>query len=133
MKINQIAQLTKLSAKTIRFYEERNLITPPHRRENGYRDYQSIHVQELNMIKRARLVGFHLDECKMFLDFFRDPNRKSIDVKQKAAKKLAEIDEQIAHLEEARMMLNRLVLACPGDEGRACPIIDEFTKLAEND
>lgn len=39
MNISDVAKITGLTSKAIRFYEEKGLVTPPMRSENGYRTY----------------------------------------------------------------------------------------------
>ncbi|WP_341871336.1 MerR family transcriptional regulator [Salinivibrio costicola] len=108
MKIQQVAEKTGLTSKTIRFYEQKGLITPPHRADNGYRDYGEQHVSELQMIRRARLVGFTLDESGDLLALSRDPSLRSADVKARAESKLVEIDEKIAELAAMKTTLQSL-------------------------
>ena len=124
MNISDIAQRTGLTAKTIRFYEEKGIISPPDRAENGYRQYHQLHVDELHLIRRSRLVGFTLDESRELLAFSRDPHRRSADVKQKAEQKLVEIDEKIHELQQMKQTLEALTVQCPGDESATCPIIE---------
>lgn len=124
MKIQQVAEKTGLTSKTIRFYEQKGLITPPHRADNGYRDYGEQHVSELQMIRRARLVGFTLDESGDLLALSRDPSLRSADVKARAESKLVEIDEKIAELAAMKTTLHALTQACPGDGDAQCPIIE---------
>lgn len=124
MKIQQVAEKTGLTTKTIRFYEQKGLITPPHRAENGYRDYRAQHVSELQMIRRARLVGFTLEESADLLALSRDPSLRSADVKARAESKLVEIDEKIAELAAMKTTLQALTQACPGDGDAQCPIIE---------
>ncbi|SIN97336.1 Cu(I)-responsive transcriptional regulator [Salinivibrio sp. ES.052] len=124
MKIQQVAEKTGLTTKTIRFYEQKGLITPPHRAENGYRDYREQHVSELQMIRRARLVGFTLEESAGLLALSRDPSLRSADVKARAESKLVEIDEKIAELAAMKTTLHALTQACPGDGDAQCPIIE---------
>ncbi|OOF22173.1 Cu(I)-responsive transcriptional regulator [Salinivibrio proteolyticus] len=124
MKIQQVAEKTGLTTKTIRFYEQKGLITPPHRADNGYRDYRAQHVSELQMIRRARLVGFTLEESADLLALSRDPSLRSADVKARAESKLMEIDEKIAELAAMKTTLQALTQACPGDGDAQCPIIE---------
>lgn len=124
MNISDIAQLTGLTTKTIRFYEEKGVISPPCRAANGYRQYHAKHVDELHLIRRSRLVGFTLDESRELLAFSRDPDRRSADVKLKAEQKLLEIDEKINELQQMKQTLEALTKQCPGDEGACCPIIE---------
>ncbi|MFD2179372.1 Cu(I)-responsive transcriptional regulator [Veronia pacifica] len=131
MKINEVATLTGLSSKTIRFYEQKGILTAPDRSSNGYRDYRQQHVSELLLIKRARLVGFSLDECGSLIELSRDPQRKSADVNVKARQKLAEIDSKIDELKAMQTTLKELVDLCPGDESSCCPIIDALSGKEE--
>ncbi|ODQ00875.1 Cu(I)-responsive transcriptional regulator [Salinivibrio sp. DV] len=124
MKIQQVAEKTGLTTKTIRFYEQKGLITPPHRADNGYRDYRAQHVSELQMIRRARLVGFTLEESADLLALSRDPSLRSADVKARAETKLVEIDEKIAELAAMKTTLQALTQACPGNGDAQCPIIE---------
>ncbi|MGF1703640.1 Cu(I)-responsive transcriptional regulator [Photobacterium makurazakiensis] len=124
MNISEVAKLTGLTAKTIRFYEDKEAISPPSRAENGYRQYSQKHVDELHLIRRSRLVGFTLDESRELLDFSRDPKRRSADVKVKAEQKILEIDEKINELRQMKQTLEVLTKQCPGDEGAECPIIE---------
>ncbi|KXF79864.1 Cu(I)-responsive transcriptional regulator [Enterovibrio coralii] len=131
MKINEVARLTGLTTKTIRFYEQKGVISEPHRSENGYRDYGDRHISELQMIKRSRLVGFSLDECQELLEMSRDPNRRSADVKQKALEKISEIDEKIKELQAMKTSLKTLASSCPGNDSACCPIIEALSKGEE--
>ncbi|OAN18688.1 heavy metal-responsive transcriptional regulator [Photobacterium jeanii] len=124
MNISEIAKQTDLTTKTIRFYEDKGIISAPQRASNGYRRYNQTHVAELNLIRRSRMVGFNLEECKALLALSRDPERKSADVKEKAQEKLAEIDHKIAELQHMKLTLETLTEQCPGNEGSACPIIE---------
>lgn len=89
MNISQIAKLTSLTAKSIRLYEEKGLITPPLRSESGYRTYTQQHVDDLLLIARCRRVGFSLDECKAMLTLANDPNRNERGGARASARKVA--------------------------------------------
>ena len=128
MNIGAIAKLTGLSSKSIRLYEEKSLITPPRRSDSGYREYSDQHVQELNLISRAKNAGFSLLECKEFVDLAHNPNRKSREVKAKAQEKLQEVEVRIRELQEIEKQLKQWVSTCPGDENSQCPIIEDLTK-----
>ena len=61
----QISELSKqagVPAKTIRYYEEIELIPPARRAENGYRIYNETDVERLRFIRRARALDFALDD-----------------------------------------------------------------------
>ncbi len=81
MNISDVAKKTGLTSKAIRFYEEKGLVTPPLRSENGYRTYSQQHLDELTLLRQARQVGFNLEECRELVALFNDPSRHSADVK----------------------------------------------------
>lgn len=126
MNISEIAQKTGLTAKAIRFYEEKALITPPDRGDNGYRYYRDGHIDELTLLRQAREVGFTLDECRELLSLFHNPNRHSADVKNTTLTKVAQIEKTIAELSAIRDRLLILAGSCPGDDGADCPIINHL-------
>ncbi|MFS1537576.1 MAG: Cu(I)-responsive transcriptional regulator [Candidatus Phlomobacter fragariae] len=126
MNITQVVGKTKLSAKTIRFYEEKSLITPPTRSKNGYRHYQHAHLEELTLLKQAREVGFTLKECRQLLELFRNPCRHSADIKAATLNKISEIEKTIMKLNVIRDSLLLLVASCPGDNNAKCSIIDHL-------
>ena len=126
MNISDVAKKTGLTSKAIRFYEEKGLVTPPLRSENGYRTYSQQHLDELTLLRQARQVGFNLDECRELVALFNDPARHSADVKARTLQKVAEIDRHISELGEMRQRLVTLADQCPGDEGAECPIINNL-------
>lgn len=57
VNISDVAKRTGLTSKAIRFYEEKGLVTPPLRSENGYRTYNQQHLNELTLLRQhARWV-----------------------------------------------------------------------------
>ncbi|WP_260260321.1 Cu(I)-responsive transcriptional regulator [Vibrio intestinalis] len=128
MNIGQVAQLTGLSSKSIRLYEDKGIITPPLRSASGYREYGSQHLQELNLVSRAKSAGFSLAECKEFVELAHNPQRKSSEVKAKAQEKLKEVEMKIHQLQEIEKQLKQWVSSCPGNGDSQCPIIDDLTK-----
>lgn len=121
-----MAKKTGLTSKAIRFYEEKGLVTPPVRSENGYRSYTPKHIEELTLLRQARQVGFNLDECRDMVQLFNNPQRHSADVKAKTLQKVAEIEAHIAELQTMRARLLDLAASCPGDNGAECPIINDL-------
>ncbi|GLT20030.1 Cu(I)-responsive transcriptional regulator [Vibrio zhanjiangensis] len=128
MNIGAISKLTGLSSKSIRLYEEKGVISAPNRSDSGYREYGDKHVQELNLVSRAKNAGFSLQECKEFVELAQNPRRTSREVKQKAQQKLNEVEVKISQLTEIQQQLTAWINACPGDEGSCCPIIEDLTK-----
>ncbi len=69
MKIKDVSQITGLSKKTIRFYEEEGLIEPEKTYQNGraYRTYTQAHIQTLNDVALLRRARFSVEEIKTIL------------------------------------------------------------------
>lgn len=127
VNISDVAKRTGLTSKAIRFYEEKGLVTPPLRSENGYRSYTQQHLNELTLLRQARQVGFNLDECGELVNLFNDPARHSADVKARTLQKVADIERHIEELQAMRAQLLTLADACPGDDSADCPIIDNLS------
>jgi len=127
VNISDVAKKTGLTSKAIRFYEEKGLVTAPMRSDNGYRNYTQKHLDELTLLRQARLVGFNLEECRELVHLFNDPARHSADVKARTLKKVAEIESHIEQLQAMRQQLLSLAASCPGDDGAHCPIIDNLS------
>ncbi|QQG29694.1 Cu(I)-responsive transcriptional regulator [Pectobacterium carotovorum] len=133
MNISDVAKKTGLSSKTIRFYEEKELLTTPLRSENGYRSYDDHHVEELTLLRQARQVGFNLDECRELVTLFNDPLRRSSDVKARTLQKVQEIEMHIEELKAMREHLLALAEQCPGDGGAECPIINNLAGCCQKE
>ncbi|SES91428.1 MerR family transcriptional regulator [Thorsellia anophelis] len=128
MKIGEIAKLVGLTPKSIRFYEATQLLDAPFRQKNGYRQYTQAHLQTLKLIKRARDVGFSLEECRTLISLWRSPCRKSEDVNKTILQKIELITQQINLLTEVKATLTKLSDQCPNNQQSTCPILSELLK-----
>lgn len=128
MNIGQAAKLSDLSVKTIRYYEDIELVKPE-RLENGYRDYSDGDIHCLIFLQRSRGLGFTIDECRLLLSLYENDHRSSRDVKAIANDKLVEIDRKIEELQSLKNTLKTLVKNCHGDDKPECPIIDNLSGL----
>lgn len=126
MTISDVAKKTGLTAKSIRLYEEKHILKPPLRGANGYRSYSQANINDLMLIARARRVGFNLDECRALVMLANDPKRRSAQVKERAQKKLTEVNKKLVELNEIKAQLEFWIDECPGDDGCECPIINEL-------
>lgn len=127
MNISQAAKLSGLSSKTIRFYEQQGIIQAANRADNGYRVYNDKQLEQLRFIKRARDLGFSLDESRELLELLHDPERRSAEVKARVLAHVKQIDEQLIQLSKMREQLLILSSQCRGDDGAECPILDALS------
>ena len=132
MNIGAAEQASGLPAKTIRYYEDIGLLIPA-RRDNGYRDYGRTDIHKLAFLKRARGLGFSIEDCRALMSLYEDRNRASADVRTLAHTHLHRIEDKISELQGLRDSLSTLVEACHGDARPDCPILDDLSgALAEH-
>lgn len=128
MNIGEAADNSGVPAKTIRYYEEIGLIQPALRAANNYRHYDEARVRTLQFLKRARSLGFTIEECRELSSLYRDRSRSSADVKRIAQGRVDQINHKITELESMRNTLGQLVADCHGDDLPDCPILDDLAK-----
>lgn len=105
MHIGQVARRAGVPAHTIRFYEDRRLITKPARSQAGYRLYQEHVIDELGFIRRAQRLGFSLDEVGELLSLSRGGQTPCAKIAALCAAHLEEIERQMAELRSFRRSL----------------------------
>ncbi len=127
MNISEVGKRAGLPPKTIRFYEEIGLITPK-REANGYRVFSENDLHRLAFLRRARALGFTVQECRQLLHLYEDESRASADVKSLAREHLARIDAQLEELHQMRTTLAELINACMGDNRPDCPILRDLAR-----
>ncbi|MGP0170798.1 Cu(I)-responsive transcriptional regulator [Pseudomonas sp. NCHU5208] len=123
MNIGQAAKHTGLSAKMIRYYESIDLLPRAGRTQSGYRQYNEQDLHRLAFIKRARDLGFSLEEVSRLLALWQDKQRASADVKALAEAHIAELERRIAEMSALRDTLAELAASCQGDGRPDCPIL----------
>ncbi len=126
MNIGTVAEGSGVPPKSIRYYESIGLIQPAQRRTNGYRSYTQIDMRTLAFIKRARGLGFSVEEVRDLLDLWRDRRRESAAVKAMAVQHIEALDRKIEELQSMRKALAELVKRCRGDSRPECPILDDL-------
>ena len=124
MNISQAARQSGLSAKTIRYYEDIQLVAPAARGENGYRQYNQRLVEELRFLARARDVGFDLEESRQLLELQRDRARQSRHARELVLAKSRKLQDRIEQLLAMQKDLLALASRCKGDEGPDCAILE---------
>jgi MerR family copper efflux transcriptional regulator len=126
MNIGQAAAATGVSAKMIRYYESIALIPAGKRTDAGYRIYGENDLHTLRFVKRARLLGFSLDQIRDLLSLWQNKERASADVKAIAQGHVAQLNQRIAELTEMRDTLQTLASCCHGDDRPDCPILQSL-------
>jgi Cu(I)-responsive transcriptional regulator len=126
MNIGQASDASGVSAKMIRYYEEIGLVRPATRTGNNYRVYGADEVHILRFIKRARSLGFSLEETEALLKLWQDQGRESAAVKEIATRHVADLERRIADMQGMVKTLKHLAHCCGGDHRPDCPILDDL-------
>lgn len=126
MQIGKAAQTSGISAKMIRHYESIGLIRTADRRDSNYRDYSGDDVHQLSFIRRARALGFSMDEIRELLRLWANGKRSSRAVKKLALKHIEDLNGRIVTLQEIRDTLVKLANSCDGNHRPNCPIIESL-------
>jgi len=129
LTIGKLAKKVNVNIETIRYYERRGLIPKPRRRESGYREYSDETTKRILFIKRAKDLGFSLNEIDELCSLKIAPGTTCSDVKSKAEEKIADIDDKIKILQRMKKALFKLSKACSGKGSvNECPILEALEK-----
>ncbi len=126
MNIGQVANASGISAKMIRYYESVGLIPSADRSASGYRMYSQEDVHTLRFIRRARDLGFPVEQIAALLALWQDRSRASADVKKLALSHIEKLEAKRREIDEMVATLRHLASHCRGNNRPGCPIIDEL-------
>lgn len=128
MDIGRAAKESGVTVKMIRHYESIGLLPKAPRTLANYRVYGPNEVHTLRFIRRARTLGFSMDDIKELLGLWKNKSRSSAAVKKIAGKHIDELKRKIAELESMVGTLEHLSTHCHGDHRPECPILDDLAK-----
>lgn len=128
LTIGAVAKRVGVAIDTIRYYEREGLLPEPQRRPSGYRSYGEGTIAQLRFIRRAKQLGFTLEEIAELLALSADRQRGVKAVKERGQQRLAAIEQRIVELQHVRDGLAQLVESCPGHGvPEQCPILRALT------
>ena len=128
LRIGKVAQLSEVSVETVRYYERRGLVETPQRSSSGYREYGEEAVQRLAFIRRAKLLGFSLEEVRELLELQLSPDADSGRVKMVVEEKIHLVNGKIEELCRLKETLAELSSRCDGEGPvECCPILGFLT------
>nr|WP_225782071.1 Cu(I)-responsive transcriptional regulator [Xenophilus sp. Marseille-Q4582] len=128
--IGTAARRSGVSARMVRHYEGLGLLPPVARTDGGYRQYSEADIHTLRFIKRARDLGFAMEDIAELVGLWHNRRRSSARVRQIAQKHLTELETRIAALQSMQQTLSHLVQCCHGDTRPECPILDDLAGSA---
>lgn len=129
MNIGQLALQAGVPVDTVRYYERQRLLPTARRSPGGYRIFDQDDVTRLQFIRRAKTLGFTLEEIADLLAISDQRAGDMAQVKAAASDKLRDIGQRIEELQRMQKALQQLVQACPGHGALdQCPIIGALTE-----
>lgn len=140
MRSSELAALAGVNVQTLRYYERIGLLPEPVRTPVGYREYGDGSLRRLRFVRRAKELGFQLDEVRELLEIADHDARDHQDeddqgaagcaeVRELAVHRVADLERRIADLTRMRDSLGALADSCPSCHGvevtaDACPVIE---------
>lgn len=124
MSIGKLARTAGTAVETVRYYEKIGILPKPARTAGNYRSYGRADVARLSFIRRARDLGFGLEQVRTLLSLADDNERPCGEVDTLAQKHLSEVDRKIADLIALRQELSSLISQCRQGTVADCRILE---------
>src|SRR5438128_9820729 len=125
--IGVLATHTGANIETIRYYERVGLLPTPARSAGGYRLYGTDHLKRLTFIRRARALGFSIDEVRTLLKLADERKRPCAEVRVVAGAHLRDVRAKIADLRAMERVLRETVAKCASGRSPECPLIESLS------
>ncbi len=124
LSIGDLGKATNTKVETVRYYERIGLLPKPPRTGGNYRDYGQTELGRLSFIRRARDLGFSLDQVRALLKLSDDRSGDCAGIDRIAKAHLVEVDRKLADLAALRRELNAVIDSCEGGSVADCRIIE---------
>src|SRR5216684_13643 len=125
ISIGELSRRTGVNIETIRYYERINMMPHPPRTASRRRVYGQMESRTLAFIRRARRLGFTLDEIRALLELAAEGGHQAcVEVRDLAARHLADVRAKIVDLKAMEGLLADAVDRCDQGEPTDCPLID---------
>lgn len=124
LTIGNLARATETTVETIRYYEKLGLLPKPDRTAGNYRAYGPTELGRLSFIRRARDLGFPLEQVRDLLALADRQDHPCAEVDELARRHLEQVERKIADLQALGRELSAMVEACGGGAIADCRVID---------
>lgn len=123
--IGELSRRTECNIETIRYYERIGLLPPPDRQGGRFRRYGGADIGRLRFIRRARQLGFPLDDVRALLRLAAtDSEDMRAEARSVFAAHVAEIRAKIADLQSMERVLATAIAECAAGRHPKCPLIE---------
>ena len=126
LQIGDLSRRTRCNIETIRYYERVGLLPKP-RRNGRFRVYEADDVRRLSFIRRARELGFAVNEIRALLGLAAGGKGSCRNIRNLTATHLAEVRTKIADLKAMERVLAKTVRECDAGKAAGCPVIDALS------
>jgi Cu(I)-responsive transcriptional regulator len=124
MNIGELARAADTTAETIRYYERIGLLFPPPRTAANYRDYSAEHVSRLSFTRRARDLGFSIEQIRALLALADQKEQPCEAVDAIAREHLVDVKRKLTDLVALRRELDSLIGQCRHGTVAECRILE---------
>jgi MerR family mercuric resistance operon transcriptional regulator len=124
MTIGRLAAAAGVNLETVRYYERIHLMPPPARTANGHRAYDAEHIRRLAFIRRARELGFSIEDIRALLALAEPTRFSCAEVRENAGTHLDDVRMKLADLTKLERILGETIARCSGDRAPSCPVLD---------
>ncbi|CAN7613009.1 MerR family transcriptional regulator [Pararhizobium sp. LjRoot238] len=129
LTIGKLAEAAGVHLETVRYYERIGLMPEPGRTTGGYRSYGDEHVLRLSFIRRARELGFTIEDIKTLLALAEPGHRSCAEVRALTMHHLEVVRARIADLRRLESILTATVDQCSGTATPVCPVLDMLDEM----
>lgn len=127
LTIGEMSERSGVNIETIRYYERIGLLASPPRSPGGHRLYLTEHQQRVMFVRRARSLGFSLDQIRSLVELSGKRCLACEEVKAIAVRHIQEVRAKIEELGKLERTLSALVGKCRPDSAKDCPIIEALS------
>ena len=120
----ELSRLTGVNLETIRYYEKIEVLPAPPRTRSGRRSYGGDHLRRLQFIRRARDLGFGIEDVRALLALAEPGHASCAEVRAIAAGHLAGVRAKLSDLATLERLLADTVARCSGEPVPICPVLD---------
>lgn len=136
MLIKEVCNITGISSSTVRYYDSQGLLGKVERRSNNYRIFDNSDIEILFFIKKARNLGFELDEVKKILMMKKNGIVPCNYVNKRLKEKIVFLDTEIIRLQKEKQNLGKHLSDAQkisGCKGHICHYIEGVEEEQNND
>jgi MerR family mercuric resistance operon transcriptional regulator len=128
LPIGALSKHTGCNIETIRYYEKAGLLPVPARNPSGYRRYSRTHLKRLTFIRRARGLGFSIEEVRTLLKLADERKQPCAEVRIVAGMHLKDVQGKIADLRTMERVLRETIAKCASGRSLSCPLIESLSQ-----